>query len=267
MKKQENDKRARSLMNTRFGLSAALAADPEWRPLGPYPIPNGQTSVVSVPVSGRTIAIAVHPTDPDTVYVGTAQGGLYKSTNGGANWTALFDFDLETLAIGAIAIDPADSSIVYVGTAEPNQSADSFAGRGLYIIRNANSAAPTLTGPFRLNGAGQDVFTGRSFGRIMVNPLDNNVIFVSTTWGTGGNPNTSPAAPPRRGLYRSTNAQSASPTFEQVQVTGVPAPNERSMIDLALDPVNPNVLLVTVIGVSGRSEEHTSELQSRQYLV
>src|SRR3712207_5227519 len=59
MKKQENDKRARSLMNTRFGLSAALAADPEWRPLGPYPIPNGQTSVVSVPVSGRTIAIAV----------------------------------------------------------------------------------------------------------------------------------------------------------------------------------------------------------------
>src|SRR5215207_1011219 len=190
MKKQENEKKARRLLDARFGVAAAALADPEWRSLGPKPIPNGQTSAGSVPVSGRTISIAVHPTDPNTVYVGTAQGGLYKSTNGGANWTALFDFELETLAIGAITIDPVDSNIVYVGTGEPNQSADSFAGRGLYIIRNANSATPVLTGPFRLNGAGQDVFTGRSFGRIMVNPLDHNVVFVSTTSGTGGNPNT-----------------------------------------------------------------------------
>ena len=251
MKQQENEKKARRLLDTRFGAAAALAADPEWRSLGPYPIPNGQTSAVSTPVSGRTISIAVHPNDPDTVYVGTAQGGLYKSTNGGANWTALFDFELETLAIGSITIDPADSNTVYVGTGEPNQSADSFAGRGLYIIRNADSASPSLAGPFRLNGAGQDVFTGRSIGRVMVNPLDHNVLFVSTTSGTGGNPNTGPFAPPRRGLYRSTNAQSASPTFEQVQVTGVPTPNDRSMIDIQLDPGNPNVLLVTVIGVTG----------------
>ncbi|HJU55220.1 MAG TPA: hypothetical protein VJ715_11635 [Pyrinomonadaceae bacterium] len=179
------------------------------------------------------------------------QGGLYKSTNGGANWTALFDFDLESLAIGAITIDPADSSIVYLGTGEPNQSADSFAGRGLYIIRNANSATPTLTGPFRLNGTGADIFTGRAIGRIVVNPLDNNVIFVSTTSGTGGNPNTTPFTLPPRGLYRSTNAQSASPTFEQVQVTGVPTPNDRTMIDIVADPADPNLLFVTVIGVTG----------------
>ncbi|HWS90156.1 MAG TPA: HYR domain-containing protein [Pyrinomonadaceae bacterium] len=254
MKKQENEKKARRLLDgARFGAAAAsaLSADPEWRELGPKPIPNGQTSAASVPVSGRTISIAIHPTDPNTVYVGTAQGGLYKSTNGGTNWTPLFDFELETLAIGALAIDPVDSNIVYVGTGEPNQSADSFAGRGLYIIRNANSASPVLTGPFRLNGAGQDVFTGRSFGRIMVNPLDNNVVYVSTTSGSGGNPNTTPFGAPRRGLYRSTNAQSANPTFEQVQVTGVPTPNDRTMIDIQLDPVNPNVLLVTVIGVTG----------------
>ncbi|MET0624294.1 MAG: HYR domain-containing protein [Pyrinomonadaceae bacterium] len=251
MKKQENDKKARRLLEGRFSLAASLAADPEWRSLGPKPIPNGQTSAGSVPVSGRTIAIAVHPTDPDTVYVGTAQGGLYKSTNGGTNWTPLFDFDLETLAIGAITIDPVDSNTVYVGTGEPNQSADSFAGRGLYIIRNANSAAPVLTGPFRLNGAGQDVFTGRSIGRVMVSPSDTNVVFVTTVTGSGGNPNTTPAGAPNRGLYRSTNAQSANPTFEQVQVTGVPSPNDRSMIDIQLDPVNPNLLLVTVIGVSG----------------
>src|SRR5512141_2700830 len=63
-----------------------------WVPLGPAPIPLGQTSTTRVNVSGRTIAIAVHPTDANIVYVGTAQGGLYKSTDGGAHWAALFDF-------------------------------------------------------------------------------------------------------------------------------------------------------------------------------
>jgi photosystem II stability/assembly factor-like uncharacterized protein len=221
-----------------------------WTFLGPAPIPLGQTSTTRVPVSGRTIAIAVHPADPNTVYVGTAQGGLYKSTNGGVNWTPLFDFQLESLAIGALKIDPTDSNIVYVGTGEPNLSADSFAGKGLYIIRNANSASPTLTGPFRFDGGGADVFSGRSIGQIVVNPADNNVIFVCTTSGTGGNPSAGPINLPRRGIYRSTNAQSASPTFTQIQITGITMPNDRTTIDLALDPANPNLLIATVVGAA-----------------
>jgi photosystem II stability/assembly factor-like uncharacterized protein len=231
------------------GMANPLSAS-NWAFLGPAPIPLGQTSNTRVPVSGRTIAIAVHPTDPDTVYVGTAQGGLYKSSNGGASWSKLFDFQLESLAIGAITIDPTDSNIVYVGTGEPNLSADSFAGRGVYIIRNANSPSPTLHGAFRLDSSSNDIFTGRAIGRIVVNPLDNNVIFVCTTSGTGGNPNTATIALPPRGIYRSTNAQSASPTFSQVQVTGISVPNDRSMIDLALDPGNPNLLIATVVGAA-----------------
>lgn len=223
----------------------------DWTFLGPAPIPLGQTSTTRVPVSGRTISIAVHPTDENTVYVGTAQGGLYKSTNGGTNWSKLFEFQLESLAIGAITIDPADSNIVYIGTGEPNLSADSFAGRGLYIIRNANSATPTLAGPYRLDGANNDVFTGRAIGRIMVNPDNNNVVWVCTTSGTGGNPGTSPSPVPRRGIYRSTNAQSATPTFEQVQITGVTSPNDRSVIDIVLDPANPNLLIAAVLGATG----------------
>ena len=223
----------------------------DWVFLGPAPIPLGQTSTTRVPVSGRTTAIAVHPTDPDTVYVGTAQGGLYKTTDGGAHWTALFGFELETLAIGAITIDPTDSSIVFVGTGETNLSADSFAGKGLYIIRNANSATPALNGPFRLDGLGNDIFTSRSIGRILVNPNDHNMIFVTTTQGSGGNPNTTVFSPPRRGLYRSTNAQSATPTFEQITITGVPAPNDRNAIDAGLDPANPNLMVVSIMGATG----------------
>jgi photosystem II stability/assembly factor-like uncharacterized protein len=223
----------------------------DWTFIGPNPIPLGQTTTTRVPVSGRTIAIAVHPTDPNTVYVGTAQGGLYKSINGGTNWTKLFDFQLESLAIGAITIDPADSNIVFVGTGENGQSADSSLGRGLYIIRNANSGSPTLTGPFRLDGSNNDVFSGRAIGRILVNPADHNTIFLCTANATGGNPNTTTVLQPPRGIYRSTNAQSANPTFSQIQITGVPTPNDRSVIDLEMDPANPNLMLATVIGVTG----------------
>jgi photosystem II stability/assembly factor-like uncharacterized protein len=233
-------------------VSQGLAAPVDlsnWKFLGPAPIPLGQTSTTRVPVSGRTIAIAVHPTDPNTVYVGTAQGGLYKSTDGGQHWTALFEFELETLAVGAITIDPTDSNIVYIGTGENSLSADSFAGKGLYIIRNANSATPTLNGPFRSDGT-NDVFSGRSIGRILVNPLDNNVVFVVTAQGTGGNPNTTLVNLPRRGLYRSTNAQSLTPTFQQIQIDGLPAPTDRNAIDAVLDPADPNMLIVSIIGAN-----------------
>ena len=241
-----------SLMASRVRLGLASAVNTtDWTFVGPAPIPLGQTQGTRVPVSGRTISIAIHPTDPDTAYVGTAQGGLYKTTSGGTTWTKLFEFDLESLAIGAVTIDPTDSSIVYVGTGENGQSADSAFGRGLYIIRNANSASPTLNGPFRLNGVGNDVFTGRSIGRILVNPLDHNTLFVCTASGTGGNPNTTTVLQAPRGIYRSTNAQSASPTFEQIQITGIVTPNDRSTIDIEMDPNNPNLLIGTVIGVTG----------------
>src|SRR5258708_5653198 len=106
-----------------------------WTPLGPSPIPNGQTTVISMPVSGRVTAIAVHPANENIVYVGTAQGGLYRSLNGGSTWTALMD-DALSLAIGSIAIDPLDSTTLFVGTGEGNLSGDSFFGVGLYIVKN-----------------------------------------------------------------------------------------------------------------------------------
>jgi photosystem II stability/assembly factor-like uncharacterized protein len=245
IKQMEKQEAAQKQKMERLALPASFTT---WTALGPAPIPNGQTSGSSVPVSGRTSAIAVHPTDPDTVYAGTAQGGLWKSTNGGTNWTALFEFQFESMAIGAITIDPTDSSIVYVGTGEAALSGDSFAGKGLYIIRNANSATPTLNGPYRQDPVGMDIFSGRSIGRIVVSPLNNNTIFVCTTSGTSGNPSAVPSGNglPPRGIYRSTNAQSGLPLFEFV-ITGSGA-QDRNVVDMVMDPGDPNVLLATVIG-------------------
>src|SRR5918998_6199150 len=130
--------------------SASAVAVPTWTSVGPEPIPDGQTNLIDGtrnPVSGRVLTIAVHPTDPNKVYVGTAQGGLYRSLDGGQTWTQLMD-SAETLAVGAVTIDPLDPTTLFVGTGEGNFCGDCFFGVGFYIIKNAESATPTLLGPY-----------------------------------------------------------------------------------------------------------------------
>src|SRR5437870_10127002 len=72
---------------------------PAWTALGPAPIPNGQTipadvngiSLTHTPVSGRVTSVAIDPANANVVYVGAAQGGVYKSTNGGGTAPRLID--------------------------------------------------------------------------------------------------------------------------------------------------------------------------------
>lgn len=231
-----------------------------WTQLGPAPIPNGQTVPPTSPVSGRTIAIAIHPTNPDLVYVGTAQGGVYRSSDGGANWTAIFDSAF-SLAIGSLALAPSNPSILYVGTGEPNGSADSFFGVGLYRIDNADTTAD-LTGPIdppvTTGIPGTTAFTGRAISQVLVHPTDPNTIFVSTYTGTGGNPSGGSVGftvPPLGllGLYRSTDATAASPSFTRLTVTtanSVPpdTTGNRSIRDIAMDPADPNNVVAWVVG-------------------
>ena len=236
--------------NTSAPLIPASLLAP-WTPLGPSPIPNGQTTGVSQAVSGRVTVIAVHPTNENIVYVGTAQGGLYRSLNGGATWTPLTDNAL-SLAIGSIAIDPLDPTTLVVGTGEGNLSADSFFGVGVYVIKNADTT-PQLLGPFNKDGANNDIFTGRAITRVLVSPTDDNIVFVSTTSGIGGIgadsiPSVITANLPSRGLYRSTNFMSANPTFTKITVQPANAGN-RGITDIVFG-ATPNILLAGVNGFS-----------------
>ncbi len=222
-----------------------------WTPLGPAPIPNGQTTGVSQAVSGRVTAIVIHPTNENIVYVGTAQGGVYRSLNGGATWTALTD-DALSLAIGSIALDPLDPTTLFVGTGEGNLSADSFFGVGLYIIKHADTT-PQLLGPFNLDTGGNDVFTGRAITRVLVSSTDDNVVFVATTSGIGGIgadsiPSVLASNLPSRGLYRSTNAMSADPRFTKITVQPANGGN-RGITDIAFG-ATPNILIAGVNGFS-----------------
>src|SRR5215831_5375307 len=189
---EKNFQRQRAASAGPSGQAAINLLPPTWTPLGPDPIPNGQGQANSSPsVSGRVTAIAVDPANENIAYVGTAQGGLYRSIDGGSTWLALIDSAL-SLAIGAITIDPTNPTILFVGTGEGNFSIDSFFGVGLYIITGANSVSPVLNGPFHTPTASPnpdgftDVFTGRSITRILVNPANHSQILVSTASGLSG---------------------------------------------------------------------------------
>jgi hypothetical protein len=216
-----------------------------WHFLGPAPIPvNASTSY-----SGRTVALAVHPTNPDIVYAGAAQGGVYRSLNGGASWTPLLDEAL-TLSIGSIAISPTDPSTVYVGTGETSFSLDSFFGVGIYRITNADTE-PVVTGPFNKTAAGADIFTGRGISAILLHPTDPNKMIVTSAQGIAGIAGSSQGfSLPNSGVYRTNNALAAEPIFERVTIQGLFSTGN-SIADAVADPGDPNRVLVSVIGSGG----------------
>ncbi len=240
MERSESRRNAR-----RAELGERMTVVQQWHPLGPAPIPvNASTSY-----SGRVVALAVHPTDPNIVYAGAAQGGVYRSTNGGASWTPLLDSAL-TLSVGAIAISPSDPSTVFIGTGETAFSADSFFGVGVYRITNADTN-PVISGPLNKTASDTDIFTGRGISEIIVDPTDPNKLIVTSARGVAGiGGSTGGATLPNEGVYRTTNAMAANPSFEKLSIQGTLG-SSRSIADAVSDPSDPNRLLVSVIGSGG----------------
>lgn len=242
-----------------FSALIPAAASTTWTPLGPDPIPNGQTKGTAVPVSGRVTAIAVDPTTEQIVYVGTAQGGVYRTLDGGTTWLALLD-SAQSLSIGALAIDPLNRDTLFVGTGEGNLSGDSFFGVGLYIVRNASTVNPSVTGPFNAPATSPlpnpdgftDVFTGRAITQILVNPADDTKILVSTSSGFSGLSSDTFSTLPTRGVYLSTNAQATTPTFTRLAIQTLAA--NRIVTDIAIDPGNPDLVAVHVFGTAAAGD-------------
>jgi hypothetical protein len=267
MDRQEKGRRLESIFNGDLTPSLGTDAGGAWTSLGPTLITNGQSlqSQVDTAVSGRVTAIAVDPTNANNVYLGTAQGGVWRSSDGGTTWAAIFD-GADSLAIGALALAPNDPTILYVGTGEFNGCADCFFGAGLYRIDTVTTT-PSLVGPINpqetIGNLTYQVFNGRGITKIVVDPTNAATIFVSTGRGIGGSGGNSlglvGGAPSlgTRGLYRSINATStaASVTFQKLVVTTDGGPDNPSTgnvdtTDLVMEPGNANNLLVAVIGAN-----------------
>lgn len=90
-------------------------------------------------ISGRTNSIAFDPENVNTMYIGAAQGGVWKTIDNGVHWFLLNDY-FGSLASGDIAIEPGGSNILYYGTGELNYSGDSHYGDGIYKSFDAGSS-------------------------------------------------------------------------------------------------------------------------------
>ncbi len=167
-------------------------------------------------VGGRITDIAADPNDTDTYYIAAASGGVWKTTDGGTNFTSVFD-GYGSLSIGAIAVDPTNADIVYVGTGEANPGGGSVAYGGDGVWKSTDGGQTWTHLGLELT---------RYIGRIVVDPLTPSRVYVAAT----GNLFSKNAD---RGVYRTVDAGT---TWAKVHFIS----DSTGCIDLAIDPSNPD---------------------------
>jgi len=139
--------------------------------LGPRPMYNEPWSDGTV--SGRISYILPHPTDPDIIYIAAAGGGVWKTADGGVNWTPLTD-GLPTTYSGALAFDPTNPDIIYYGTGELHYCGDCYPGDGLFKSTDGGATWTKIATTY-------DV--GSYVSRIAIRPDNPDVIFVANNYG------------------------------------------------------------------------------------
>ncbi|HET6400322.1 MAG TPA: FlgD immunoglobulin-like domain containing protein [Candidatus Kapabacteria bacterium] len=146
--------------------------------------------------AGCTTALAIDPTNTNIIYAGATSGGVWKSTNQGANWVSLTDLVIPNQSVASIAIDPKNHNTIYVGTGNGYASIDELTGTGLYKSENGGGTWTRI---------GASSLTG-TIVKVFVDPVHSNIILAS-------------AYNSSRGVYRSTDSGA---TWAKVYVAAQP---------------------------------------------
>ncbi|HSR99284.1 MAG TPA: hypothetical protein VLM79_19670, partial [Kofleriaceae bacterium] len=172
-------------------------------------------------VGGRVVDVVGDPANANKLYVGSASGGVWKTTDGGATFTPIFDGQ-GSLSAGALALDPRDSNILYLGTGEanPGSATSTYPGDGVW---------KTMDGGATWQHLGLDATI--AIGSIVVDPRNPNNVFVAAAGNLF-------VPGPDRGVYRS---QDAGQTWTKVLFVS----NTVGAVDLAIDPSNPSRVFAT----------------------
>jgi outer membrane protein assembly factor BamB len=201
-----------------------------WTPLGPQPLSSQSSWGL---VSGRVTAMAVDPTNANDVWIGTGDGGVWHSTNGGQSWTPMTDTQ-STLSIGAIAIAPNNPNVVYVGTGEANLDGGAYPGAGVLETTNGGQT-------WVLHGLND--FGGLSIGKIVVDPTNSNILFLAASYDSS---TPMPGGPSNlynnTGIWQSNNGSIS--WFPVLLDSNHPGPDAGT--DVIFDPANPNVLFAAL---------------------
>ncbi len=189
-----------------------------WYPVGPNAIPNNLTGYMENGI-GRINCVAFHPTNSAVYYVGVAQGGLWKTSNGGASYTPLTD-NLPITRISDICIDPNNTNTMYISVCDFE-----YIGFGLYLNGRKRNTHFGL-GVYKTTDGGLSWNpTGLSFQltngdasllrKIVINPANSSELVACGV----------------SGMYKSTNGGN---TWIQKM--------DSLFWDMVQDPVNPNIL-------------------------
>lgn len=167
-------------------------------------------------IGGRINTIAIKPGNADIMLVGTAKGGIFKTTDSCLTWRPVFD-DFAQLSISKIVYDPNNSNILYAGTGDANISGYPSVGNGIYKSNDGGNTWKRIGLTFK-----------HIISDIYVSPQNSNIIYAASM----GVPY---ARDKNRGLYKSTNGGS---TWRQVLFVSASA----GIIDIDIDPKNPNII-------------------------
>ncbi|HSU78887.1 MAG TPA: hypothetical protein VLK78_00585 [Candidatus Angelobacter sp.] len=193
----------------------------KWNSLGPGPIMESFHGK-KLADSGRVASIAIAETSKGkTLYLGSAGGGVWSSTDNGKAWSPLTDNEA-SLATGSVAVDPSNPDVVYAGTGEQHFSGDSRYGKG--VLKSVNGGKT-----WTLFGA--DIFGGQHIGKVAVDPNNSNNVWVAAD----------------NGLYLSKNG---GHTYDKAFAGDTTQKQVQRVTDVVLDKNSPGVMYVSV-GQSG----------------
>lgn len=187
-----------------------LLGESGWTPLGPHYVPESYDPISGIGV-GRVNCLAFHPTDVNTMWVGTPNAGVWKTEDMGESWIPLSDKLIST-AISDIKIDPNDPDVVYIVTGDYDQfSLNSYRNQGIYkTIDGGLTWSPAA-------GAEQTATFGRgSYREMFLHREDSKRILAI---GSG----------------RIMKSDDAGETWYRTKDT-------LYLCDVEVDPVNPNLL-------------------------
>ncbi len=171
-------------------------------------------------MSGRITAIeGVNNDNGKTLYMGTAGGGVWKSTNAGASYKSIFDKYCQS--IGALAINQKNPTTIFVGTGESNMRNSVSIGNGMYKSTDAGDNWKKI---------GLD--SVEHISKIVLNHENPDVVYVAAPGALWSNSK-------HRGLYKSNNG---GETWEKIFYID----DKTGCADLLMDPTNPNVLYASM---------------------